>query len=145
MIIEDMREELANIDYTIYDINSDIHYEPRDEGILEEAITYLSNYTKECDYKYYKKLKIINYCECSKCLNEWFWPKHEELLVPEVTVAANPKTFEVGTHIKTNHNKFLVCFNDESIPVDTIYVYVKNHDRDNSSLLYGIWDVYKEK
>ena len=61
---------------------------------------------------------------------------------PKYSVAANPKSLALGTHLQIDGERYLVFKVDEKIPEKEIYVYVEQHNRRLDGL---ICDVYKAK
>ena len=152
ILLKEMKKALLDIDYTIYVIKPEVsNYEDsiydENETLLQKIIASFKEDSKERKYKYFKKLKLTNYCQCDECHSKWVWgdPPPYKMLTSGVSVAANPKIFPIGTHLRIGTNYFVVHYNSDEIPSNEIYIYLKNHERNNESLYMGIYDVYKEK
>ena len=151
ILVKEMREAIPEIDYTIYDVRESKTW--RQSGndtpspLLHELIDSFKEDSRERKYKYYKKLELVNYCNCDECRTEWVWtdPPKWKRLTSGVSIAANPNTLTIGTHIRIGDKEMVVHYNDESIPSNKIYVYIDKHTRNAKSEYLGIYDVYKEK
>lgn len=147
ILIKEMERQISKIDYTIYDIpikkvTSTIDYSEHNIG---ELIRVLKEQSKEYKYKFYKKFTLVAYCPCDMCNWEWGTLPRFRKLQQGITVAANPKSLALGTHIMILDNYYTVSYVDESIPTNTIYVYVKYHETIGEDWCTGIHDVYKAK
>lgn len=147
ILVIEMGKTIPEVDYSI---NHHIFSDDLDEGLensfLREMINSFEEDKRERKFKYYKKLEIVNYCKCNECRKEWTWgnPPKWKMLTPEISVASNPKTLEIGTHIRIGEHEMIVHYNDESIPINKIYVYLEEHTRKQDSKYLGVYDVYKE-
>jgi len=148
ILVKEMEKTIPEIDYTIYDIPIEkpktSYPKPGQGPILIEVMSVFQDENKEYKYKFYKKFKLLNYCNCDECQIDWKWgtPPKWRQLTANYSVAANPKSLALGTHLQIDNQKYLVLYVDEKIPENEIYVYVEKHSKRRDGL---ICDVYKAK
>ena len=144
--IKRLEQHLSELDYTVYEIpKKGVHYSPEEPIIL----SFINAQDKDATlftYKYYKKLNLTAFCGCDTCAQKWKWPEPPKWKqLKKGVVAANPNTLSLGDYVRINEDYYIVYFVDESIPTDSLYVYVKLHADIKAGWCSGIYDVYKAK